>query len=109
MDDERNELRALVEASRDGRGYARLKSELKERIAGYVERSREQGETMDSLASGLGIAKSTLERWRKGGQRALVAVRVKSPRSGFIVRGPGSISVEGLSVEQLSELVRRLL
>lgn len=110
--DEHADLRTEIESSRDGRGFARPKAELKKRIVAHVEQRRDVGETMEQIAADIGVAKSSLERWRRtrsaGRRKKLVRVKVRATSSSAVVRGPCGLTIEGLGIEDLAELVRRL-
>lgn len=70
-----------------------------------------EGGSLAGVARELGVSDQTLRRWRAGQAPArLRAVRVsedETPR-GIVVLLPGGARVEGLDLEGLAELARRL-
>lgn len=106
------EIRREIESTRDGRGFARPKAELKKQILTVVEERRRAGETMEQIAAELGLAKSSLDRWRRqasaGRRKRLVRVKVRDTSSALVLRGPCGLTIEGLGIDDLAELVRRL-
>lgn len=107
-------LRLVVESKRDSRGYVRVQGEAKTRIVAYLKHRRESGATVESVAGELGVSKTSLERWYRGRSmgrgptRRMRAVTVAPQPSSWILRGPCGVTVEGMDVDALSELLRRL-
>lgn len=110
MDEEA--IKGLVESSRDTRGRVRPKGEAKERIAAYVLERRRAGSSLDRIAEQLGVSPVSLGRWTRGNSRrrrgVMRAVKVSSPSTPLVVHGPYGLRVEGLSLRQLAELLRKL-
>jgi hypothetical protein len=95
-----------------------LKAEALECLRGR----RAQGATAEQVAAELGVSPKLLERWAASPpvqalQRVpagfhaveVVAEPAVAPQSGgLVVYGPGGIRVEGLQLEQVEHLLRRL-
>jgi transposase len=104
-------LRRQVVQRGSARGHA---PELIAAILAHVESRRAQGDTVAGIVGELGIGLDTYYRWKRIRPRALalrpvevlpaVAVEVR----GLTVVGPAGVRVEGLSLAQVAELVRRL-
>jgi hypothetical protein len=117
MESTREELqRALATIERRGRGrpYPRP---LLEQLLAYTVARRRQGATLLTIGQELGMSWRTLSRWVS--ERALSVPRetaaafhpvqiASRPRSEVIVRGPHGIVIEGLDVDGVAELVKRL-
>lgn len=93
--------------------------ELRQRIVDYYRARRNDGATMMSIASEVGIIWQTIERWasaaetmpmQSGGFERLeiIEATVSAPQKRFVVRGPGGLCIEGLDIESLAALIRRL-
>ncbi len=103
------ELKRLV-AGRGSRQYA---PELKARVIAYAERRYNEGASAKNVSDELGVNVHTLGFWRerKANAKALLRpVRVidqtSDARIVLLVRN--GIRVEGLSVEQLVEVLRQV-
>jgi len=65
-------------------------------------------------AERLGIAVQTLEHWSGQGQRRFAPVIIEAEpvvtakQSQWVVHGPCGLRIEGMEMEGLSELIRRL-
>lgn len=79
----------------------------------WAERQGRKGMGLVPLASELGISPSTLRKWqqqRREPSSTFCPVQVVEPSSsrGLVVHAPGGLRIEGLSIPELAELVRRL-
>jgi hypothetical protein len=80
----------------------------------WAERQRRKGIGFVPLASELGISPSTLRKWQQQSRArssAFCPVEIVEPSSssrGLVVHAPCGLRIEGLSVPELCELVRRL-
>ncbi len=98
---------------KQGRGQ-RFSKELKAAAAEYCEARRAKGATFGELEKELGIKNQTLGRWcqhkRRQGRSKFRRVQIVNhkPTSSLRLFGPCGIRVDGLSIAQLSELLRRL-
>lgn len=120
MEDMRNELKtALSELGPRGRGRAYPKG-LLEKVLTYTVARRRQGAKLVEVAAELGLSDQTLSRWL-GEKRsstkfvqvvaapaASVAVSKPVTPSAIVVHAPRGLRIEGLDVEAVAELVRRV-
>ena len=113
MDDTREELRtALSKLGEMGRGK-RYPRALLEKMLSYTVARRRQGATLLAVGGELGMNWKTLARWvgeRKAAprfERVQVAAPAAAPRT-LVVHGPRGLRIEGLDVDGVAELVRRL-
>ena len=102
-------LRLKLQRSRDSR--RRVSEELRAEAVAFARAAHASGERYKAIASTLGLKPDTLMRWcRRGGEPkkfARVAVkRALPPR--LTVHGPAGTRIEGLSLDQVAELVRAL-
>ena len=80
----------------------------------WAERRQREGLGLHRIASELGISPTTLRKWRQphgGLPSAFLPVQLvapASPASAFVVHAPSGIRIEGLTLAELTELVRRL-
>jgi hypothetical protein len=100
-------LRKMIELKRSAAG--RLPASTRTEIVMAVERAHDDGMSYSALADALGVKLQTLSRWREARPAAkLVAVRVPLPAAGFTVHAPHGVRVEGLSLDDVAELLKRL-
>ena len=107
---------------RRGRGKA-YPLALRRKAASYYSARREQGASQREVGLELGICSQTLQRWATQLDvtlhvRALapsfervevIDLPASAPRRGpLVVRGPAGLLIEGLDLDSLVELVRRL-
>ena len=114
MEDTREELRtALSKLGEMGRGK-RYPRALLEKMLSYTVARRRQGATLLAVGGELGMNWKTLARWvgeRKAGprfERVRVAAPLAAAPCAVIVHGPRGLRIEGLDVDGVAELVRRL-
>ena len=110
-------LRALLSTTGrqgPGRGYP---PPLREKVARYVLSRREQGATFEQLARTLGVPANTLLRWSRAlAKPSSAAAEVPFRRVELVgevvrsmtVHGPCGLRVEGLDLDSLVTLWRRL-
>jgi len=94
--------------------------ELRQRVVNYYRARREDGATVQSIALDVGIIWQTIDRWvstggpKQAGQSAgferleIVEGPASAPKKQFVVRGPGGLCIEGLDIDSLAALLRRL-
>lgn len=104
---------------RRGRGSP-YPDELRERVVAYCRARREQGAAMSTIASEVGIIWQTIDRWVSSGTSVglvksagferfeIVDTPASIANGRFIVRGPKGLCIEGLDIDALAELIRRL-
>jgi hypothetical protein len=115
MDQELMRFRAAAALENRGRGRMgrRYSAALREQAVRYWARRRPQGEALPEVATALGVAPWSLQRWARASRlrpvqivSAPAAPRVVSPLAIVVTRD--SIRVEGLDVETAAQLVTRL-
>lgn len=108
-------LRRLIAASRSPAG--RVPAEVRVEVISAVERADAMGMTRGAIAEALGIEEAALARWRwRTRASKLVAVRVSTPTpmtappapTTLTVHGPAGVRVEGLSLDDVAGLLKRL-
>lgn len=96
-----------------GRGYP---AALRVEVARHARARRADGEGVTLTARALGLPTATLTSWMvrhrdEPGpfqQVALVGMSSAPTPSGLVVHGPGGLRIEGLDLDQLVALLRRL-
>jgi hypothetical protein len=113
-----SDLKRKITEARISRGKE-CPAELRQAIERYADIRRADGGTLKQVAEELGIKWHTLMRWRSGKRRkkALVPVSIiKSQLAPFpevksraiIIRLARGVTVEGMDVGQLAQLIRSL-
>jgi transposase-like protein len=83
--------------------------ELRARVLTHLARRREEGATVVEVAEELGVGIDSLYRWRRVRSAFVpIAVVPAATERTFTVRGPGGLVIEGLTLDVLAELLRRL-
>jgi hypothetical protein len=114
-------IRAEVSAfkGRPGRGNPYPET-LRCRAVEYYRERRKQGAALPGIAAEIGIKWQSLGRWvssdapvgltKSAGFERLEIVDTLAPATNgrFVVRGPGGLCIEGLDIDALAELIRRL-
>jgi transposase len=104
-------LRALEQFGPRGRGrpYPR---ELQSKIAEYVRARRASGVPLKAISAELGVSWRMLSRWTSGGgpdrRFRRVELRAVAAAPKVVVHGPRGVHIEGLDLEQVAELLRKL-
>jgi hypothetical protein len=107
-----NELAAEVEGLERGKQKRRrYPAELRRRITDHVREQRAAGVQLNEIARGIGISSTLLHRWeqrlaQKFRRVELVAAPAKASRCSL--HAPHGLRVEGLSLDDLVEVLRRL-
>ena len=113
----RYDLRRGIKAVRKN-GGSRYPQELRDAVLDYAELRQADGHTFNEVAGELGLNWHTMMGWRKRSGRSgkLRPVRIAKrppPEQGdektATVRFPNGLTVEGLGVGQIAELLRSLL
>ncbi len=105
-------LRALVlKARRKKRGA--FPSSLQRQLLSYAERRWAEGASTPVVAAETGVNRHTLAYWRAHQRtrtklRAVRVVESENGPAGIIVHGPSGVRIEGLDLDGLAELLRRL-
>ena len=80
----------------------------------WAEQQQRKGAGFVPIASELGISATTLRKWqqqRRATSSSFCPVQIVEPSSssrGLVVHAPGGLRIEGVSIPELAELVRRL-
>jgi transposase len=105
--------KSLAQRSGRGRGW-RFPKELRVQAAEYCRQRRSNGGvTWQMLEAELGVAWKTLMFWARSTQKTafhaieLQGVHVQES-AGCVVHGPSGIRIEGLTLLEVAELIRRL-
>lgn len=108
-------LRRRVHALGPRHRGARIPPALRAAIAAYTRDERAAGASCGAMAERLGVSSESVRRWvgtrpgRDGMGGGLVPVHVVAEAGRpLTVRSPTGYRVEGLSVEETAELLRRL-
>jgi len=113
MEEQREELkRELSVLGPRGRGRPYPKG-LLEKILSYTVARRRQGAALLTVGAELGISWKKLGRWlgaRKTGPRfeRVQVAAAPAVTKALVVHGPRGLRIEGLDVDGVAELVRRL-
>lgn len=111
------EFRAGVQEQAGGGPRDRYTAALRELAAEYWRVRKAEGAALEEAAEELGIDERSLRRWTRPASRAPRFHRVEvlpekvtaaKASSQLVLHGPGGVRVEGLDVEALAELLRRL-
>jgi transposase-like protein len=115
MDEELTRFRAAAARENRGRGRMgrRYSAALRAQAVGYSARRRQEGEALPEVATALGIAPWSLQRWARASRLRPVQIAPPpvAPRvvtSLVIVLAPDGVRIEGLDVETAAQLVARL-
>ena len=114
MKHEVNKIRRQVAALGPRHRGARIPPALRAAIAGYAGDERAAGASCRGIAEGLGVSAESIRRWTRrtpihddGGK--LVPVRIVAEAAASLtVWSPTGYRVDGLSVLEAAELLRRL-
>jgi hypothetical protein len=104
-------LRQSLARAAEGRGRPRYPEALRQRVVAHVRDRRARGASLGLLANELGLAVPTLVRWsgpRPAFRPVVVAPASPAAPGHLVVHGPGGLRVEGLTLEEAAELLRRL-
>jgi DNA invertase Pin-like site-specific DNA recombinase len=95
----------------------RYTAALRAQAVEYGRARREEGASEEATARELGISRKALRKWLGEASATadfkrveVVADEARAARRGsrLVLHGPGGVRVEGLDVESLAELMRRL-
>ena len=118
-EDEAQALRAAVAKKQREVGRGPFAPELRARLIAHVKQRCAGGESVGKIARSLGLSEQTVWTWQKplrrkgSGSTKLrqVAIAVVEPQAAgrpLIVRGPSGLVVEGVTLDELVALWRRL-
>jgi hypothetical protein len=114
---------ALANADRSGRGRPYPEA-LRHAVIAFAQQQRAQGMSLAPVAESLGLSPLTLTRWLERPTQAsamalfrpvslaavepVSAVVVRPSGPALVVHGPAGLRIEGLDLDTLTQLVRRL-
>lgn len=115
-------IRAEVEAMVGRRGRTNpFREDVRRRAVEYFFERRKQKISPANIALEIGIGLGTLRSWTSPKKRSAVAMVPKGferveitenvaqfAKTQVVVRGPGGLCIEGLDIDSLAELIRRL-
>ena len=113
------ELKQRIEALPTNNGGRRqYTAAVKKAVLEYVEKHREAGGTLERACEDVGINKGTVLGWRPGARKSkkkqmrrapkVQPVEIVASRQQPAVVLPGGARIEGLSIQQLAQLVKAL-
>jgi transposase len=94
----------MVRARGQGRPYP---ASDRARALDYAARLQREGVGLARIAREVGVAPNTLVKWLRASPFEPVEV-VAVERRGHILHGPRGVRVEGLSLEEIAQLIRSL-
>ncbi len=113
-DAEKRAREAIVGLGERGRTQ-RIPVEVREVVVEFARRERHRGRSWADIADRIGVSTSALIRWAQGRrpkQRKVVPVAVRehvaADAAPVVLVTPGGYRIEGVSVEQTVDLMRRL-
>jgi len=110
------EIRQAIKAARS-RSPGRFGHELRQQIIEHVARKRVEGETVRHALAPFSLSTSVYFGWLQNKAKSppvsarFLPVRVaaeRSERKAACVYGPSGMRIEGLSVDEMAELIKRL-
>ncbi len=117
-EDEAKALRAAVEKKQREVGRGPFKPDLRARLVAHVKQRCAAGESVGKIARSLGLSEQTVWSWRKPGRRkggeaklrqvAIALVEPQAAKHQLVVRGPAGLLIEGVTLDELVALWRRL-
>ena len=107
--------RAVAQVTKRGRGHPYPKS-LTAQVVEYARAQRAAGVPIEKIGEELGLPWRTIRRWlsivRSSDFRAVEIVErvapTAPPRAAVVVLAPHGVRVEGLDLDGIAELLRRL-
>ena len=114
-------IRAQVNALVGKRGRSNpYPNEVRRRAVEYFDARRKQKVAPKKISLELGIGIATLRFWTTPKKRAaniesagfeqlqVISDSIETTNPRFVVRGPANLVIEGLDIESLADLIRRL-
>lgn len=122
MKEEAAWIRSQVEAMVGRRGRTNpFREDVRRRAVDYFFARRKQKISPAKIALEVGIGLATLRSWTSPKKRVALGMvpegferieigeaRTQSTEARIIVRGPGGLCIEGLDIDALTQLIRRL-
>jgi hypothetical protein len=109
-----DDIRTALVRSNEGIGRP-YPARLRGQVLAHVERRRRAGIALEAVAAELGLAATTLRKWKRSvaatAPSAFCEVEIvasSAPPSALVVHGPAGLRIEGATLAEIAELVRRL-
>jgi transposase-like protein len=109
-----DDIRTALVRSNEGVGRP-YPARLRAQVLSHVERRRRAGIALEAVAAELGVAASTLRKWKRNvassAPPAFCEVEIVSrsaATSALVVHGPAGLRIEGATIADIAEIVRRL-
>jgi transposase len=109
-----DDIRTALVRSNEGVGRP-YPARLRTQVLAHVERRRRAGIGLEAVAAELGLAATTLRKWKRNvvgsAPRAFCEVEIvppSAPPSALVVHGPAGLRIEGATIADIAELVGRL-
>jgi transposase len=109
-----DEIRTALVRSNEGVGRP-YPAHLRTQVLAHVERRSRAGIALESIAAEVGLSATTLRKWKRNAagtaRPAFCEVEIVSPSappSALVVHGPAGLRIEGATIAEVAELVRRL-
>jgi transposase len=109
-----DEIRTALVRSNEGVGRP-YPARLRVQVLAHVEQRRRAGMALEAVAAELGLSATTLRKWKRNAAGAarpafceVEIVSPSAPLSALIVHGPSGLRIEGATIAEIAELVRRL-
>jgi transposase len=109
-----DDIRTALVRSNEGVGRP-YPARLRTQVLAHVEQRRRAGIALQAVAAELGLSATTLRKWKRhaAGTAHSVFCEVEvvgstAPPSAIVVHGPAGLRIEGATVADIAELVRRL-
>ena len=106
-------IRTALVRNSDGVGRP-YPARLRGAVLAFAEQRRRAGVDLGSVAAEVGLSAGTLRRWKRqegSGAAAFCEVEIVGARpstSTLVVHGPSGLRIEGATIAEVAELVRRL-
>jgi hypothetical protein len=105
------DIRTALVRSNEGAGRP-YPPHVREAVLAFAEQRKQAGVGLDSVAKEVGMSAGTLRKWKRdAGASTFYEVQVVAsgpPSSTLVVHGPSGLRIEGATVADIAELVRRL-
>jgi hypothetical protein len=109
-----DEIRTALVRSNDGVGRP-YPARLRVQVLAHVERRRRAGIALEAIAAELGLAVATLRNWKRNTAGTahptfceVEIVPPSGPPSALIIHGPAGLRIEGATIADIAEIIRRL-
>jgi len=109
-----DDIRTALVRSNEGVGRP-YPARLRAKVLAHAEQRRRDGVALETIAAELGVAVTTLRKWKRHAPAAaspafceVEIVSASAPTSALVVHDPAGLRIEGATIADIAELVRRL-